>query len=314
MGSDRRRPRADVTETVLGVDEVPARRPGDRDHLTLVGLIGEHAQPLVPIDGSVAIVGRGPECDVHLNDPGLSRRHARLFKMDGAWWVEDLQSRNGTFLQGQRLARPARLSDGDRLQVGRGSVFRVSLHDAIEHQATRRLYESAVKDPLTGAYNRRHLDERLAQELAYAQRHGTFLSLVLLDVDHFKAINDAHGHPAGDAVLAALGGLLAETVGAEDLVARYGGEEFAVVARGIGAENARRFGERVRVACAALAVCWEDVPLQVRVSIGVATHGPERAYPTVEELVAAADAALYRAKDGGRDRVCADAEPSAAWA
>jgi diguanylate cyclase (GGDEF)-like protein len=181
-------------------------------------------------------------------------------------------------------------------------VFRVSLQDALEHDASRRLHESALTDPLTGLYNRRHLDRRLAEELAFARRHRTALTLMLLDVDHFKRINDRYGHLAGDAVLRVLAKLIQTVVRTEDLVARYGGEEIAVIARGIDRVGAHLFAERLRKRIASTEMPWAGEVLRVTASIGVAVVDGAVDVPALTDVVGAADDALYAAKDSGRNR------------
>ena len=191
----------------------------------------------------------------------------------------------------------------------------------------RTVQEQAITDGLTGLYNHRYFYERLDQEFARAQRHGLPLSLLMLDIDDFKAFNDTHGHPAGDLVLSQVGRILATQLRQSvDVAARYGGEEFAVllpntprdgaqkvgdrIVREVatlaalaippaGASGAREVGERIRKAIAGASVS-EDGRLSVTVSVGVAAH-PSAADP--EELVREADKALYLAKRMGKNRV-----------
>lgn len=165
-----------------------------------------------------------------------------------------------------------------------------------------RLREQALRDSLTGLYNRRHLEDRLGEELRRAYRAGGPLAILLLDLDRFKGINDAHGHAAGDQILTRFAALLQETVRAEDVVARYGGEEFTVILPGADTAAAVRVAETLRRRTRRLVVeVREERVRGITCSVGVAS------YPvcgdTAEELMAAADAALYRAKDEGRDRV-----------
>lgn len=169
---------------------------------------------------------------------------------------------------------------------------------------TARLFKLAVNDGLTGLYVRRFFDLRLAEELARVRRYGGELSLLVIDIDHFKKFNDTHGHQTGDAVLKGLAVLLRREVRAEvDLVCRYGGEEFVVIMPATGAEGAMVVAERVRAAVQARPFdCGDAGPLNVTISGGVATAG-QGGQLTAEELFRRADQALYQAKAGGRNRV-----------
>jgi diguanylate cyclase (GGDEF)-like protein len=140
-------------------------------------------------------------------------------------------------------------------------------------------------------------------ELAFAQRHGVPLTVMFVDADHFKRVNDTHGHAAGDEVLRRLSQLLESTLRAEDIVARYGGEEFVLVLRGVPTTGALAVAERVRVGVETLKIGHAGKWIPVTVSVGVATHSKEREVDSVAALLALADGALYRAKGSGRNRV-----------
>jgi len=157
-------------------------------------------------------------------------------------------------------------------------------------------------DALTGLHNRRHLEERLAEQTSLVKRHGVELGLLLIDVDRFKRVNDEHGHAAGDAVLRILAGRLREAIRVEDVPGRWGGEEFLVLLPATGREGVAGAGERVRQAVAADAFQLSASELPVTVSVGAAT-GVEDGW---EGLVRRADAALYAAKEAGRNRVVVD--------
>ena len=176
------------------------------------------------------------------------------------------------------------------------------LHDAVELEAVRTTHALTVRDPLTGVFNRRHLEERLWAEAAFARRHRAPLSLLLLDIDHFKGINDQHGHSAGDAALVALAKTLTSLTRQEDVVARYGGEEFALVARGIDRARRWRLGERVRQSIEAQRVPIDDDSIGFTVSVGVA-HSEGGDDADAQRLFESADRALYAAKDAGRNNV-----------
>jgi diguanylate cyclase (GGDEF)-like protein len=164
------------------------------------------------------------------------------------------------------------------------------------------LKEQAIRDPLTGLFNRRYLTETLEREFARAQRSGAPVAIVMIDVDHFKRFNDSFGHDAGDAVLQELGSFFKRSVRADDIACRYGGEEFCLVLPQMDQHNARQRAEAIREGAAALEVKSDGRVLgPVTLSLGVALFPEDGA--NMESLVRAADAALYEAKNTGRNRV-----------
>lgn len=284
-------------------------RAAQRDRCTLVILAGPTPGRMITIEGNEAVLGRGRTASARIDDGGLSRQHARIFRSGEGWFVEDLGSTNGTYVAGLPVIKAVRVKDGDRIQIGQSTLLRVTLQDEQEQKQSKTLYESTVRDPLTGVYNRRHLDNQLSAEFAYAVRHGAPLSVMLLDVDHFKSVNDDHGHPAGDAVLRALAETLNGLVRTEDVVARYGGEEFAVVTRGISGANALMLAERIRRRVEAMSVPVDGgQSLKITVSIGIATNHGNIPFEDPAVLLKACDEALYKAKETGRNR-CVHANP-----
>jgi two-component system cell cycle response regulator len=173
---------------------------------------------------------------------------------------------------------------------------------ADEEALARQLYDGATRDPLTGLFNRKYARERLTAEIAYAQRQGTRLGLIMADIDHFKRVNDGFGHAAGDIVLRLVAAQMQRTSRFEDLLARYGGEEFVV--RGVDHPSVRVLAERVRRAVQRLVVPWESASLSVTLSLGVASLVECGSNASADALVAIADERLYRAKARGRNRVC----------
>jgi two-component system cell cycle response regulator len=258
---------------------------------------------LVP--GREHVVGRREGADVALIDDGVSRRHARLTVDARGAWLSDLGSQNGTWVEG-RAVQETRLTDGGRFQVGGHTTLKFVHADELEASYQLRLAESALHDPLTGLHNRRHLDERLLAELSAAQRHGRPLSVLMADLDHFKQVNDQHGHLVGDEALKLAALVLRGALRKEDSLARYGGEEFVVVARETGAAGARALGERLRRAVASSRCSAGGVEVALTVSVGVATAPDLRPGPPAgidQALLDLADKALYRAKLAGRNRV-----------
>jgi diguanylate cyclase (GGDEF)-like protein len=265
-------------------------------------LTGLEAGRVHLVSAESLVVGRASTCDLIIDDASLSRQHCRIRKTNGVWFVEDLESRNGTQVNGMRIKAPVRLDDGALVQLAAGTIIMFSHQEDLEVQAAQRLYASAVLDPLTGLHNRRHLDARLKSEFAFANRHGTPLSVLLIDIDHFKKVNDTYGHPGGDAALRALSDRLQRTVRTEDIVARYGGEEFAVVVRGIEVAGAMLLAERIREQVQRIRVKHEEDVITFTISVGVATMTRERIFDSIAALLKAADDALYQAKEGGRNR------------
>jgi diguanylate cyclase (GGDEF)-like protein len=271
-------------------------------HGTLTLLTGAGAGTLHPLGDGEVTLGRTTDSTVVLDEDGISRRHARFFHTHGHYWVEDLHSTNGTIVDGARIAAPTLLREGAIVLLGHATL-RFSLRDEAEIAAQHRAYERTVRDGLTGAYNRHFLDERLAAEVSYARRHGTPLTVMFIDADHFKRVNDTYGHAGGDEVLRRVSRFLLETMRTEDVVARYGGEEFVVVLRGVSAVGVLAVAERVRSGVEVLPIVHDGKRIPVTVSVGVATHSAERPVETMAALMALADAALYSAKESGRNRV-----------
>ena len=275
--------------------------PSGRDRGLLIEMGGQNAGRVHRMEGEVTI-GRGLGCTVNFQDATLSREHARVVREGEDWVLTDAGSLNGTFVNDDKVSRQV-LRHGDRVRLASGLRLQFMRATPEEETVLVQLYEASVRDGLTGSFNRRHLEEALATEASYAARHRTDLSLLMMDLDHFKLVNDTYGHLAGDEVLRQTASVLAGQLRREDLLARYGGEEFAVVVRGIPVEHAMRLGERVRGMIERAVVFFEGTELRVTVSIGVAALATLDGEVTATRLISAADDALYRAKELGRNRV-----------
>jgi len=269
----------------------------DRGTLTMVS--GVEAGSVYRL-GSSTVIGRSQDCEVIVLDVGVSRRHAVILQQgETDYVVQDLGSRNGTTVRGRPVTK-CRLADGDRIGLG-VIFFRFALTDEMEEMALKRRYESSIVDGLTGvAINRKHFDDRLIGELAFAKRHKAEVSLLILDVDHFKEVNDRLGHQAGDTILRQLAATVKQALRVEDVFARYGGEEFAIIARGIDRLGALQFAERVRNLVAATSFVHEQKKIPITVSIGVASLADCRD-ASVDQLITLADSRLYVAKASGRN-------------
>ncbi len=231
---------------------------------------------------------------------------ARIFKSDGKYIpiilltaLEDLDSKRRGLAAGgdEFLSKPVSVLE---LQIRVSSMLRIRRLTHELEDVNRQLQTFASIDPLTQLMNRRVLDERLEQEFARATRHRHPLACLMLDVDHFKMINDAYGHPVGDRILTRVGGVITTTIRKTDLAGRYGGEEFLVLVPETTGTGAQVLAERLRHAVASGGQDGTGLPV-VTVSIGVAST--ELGGPSAQDLLRRADEALYEAKKAGRDRV-----------
>jgi diguanylate cyclase (GGDEF)-like protein len=269
----------------------------------LIALSGQSLGKMFKVEDGETLIGRASTAHVHLDDQGVSRLHAKIVRQpDDTISLIDLKSRNGTFVERARVDERT-LTDGDRIQIGSVTILKFSFQNALEEQFQKQLYESATRDSLTAAFNRRFFDEQLQKDVSHTKRHKTPLSLLMIDIDHFKAVNDTHGHTTGDRALAHVGQLIGGSIRMEDVFCRVGGEEFAVIMREATATQAVQMGERLRGLIEAASIDLEGLKLGVTISVGAAQFDPGR-HAGPSELTEAADQALYAAKNGGRNRVC----------
>jgi diguanylate cyclase (GGDEF)-like protein len=297
---------SDQTEPTSRVPPPEGGPAGKRPYLLV--LSGPQFGELVDLEaGREVVIGRRADAEVFIHDDGVSRRHASILAGEGHALLKDLGSQNGTYVEGQRVSE-VRLQDGQRFQLGAHTTLKFVCSDDVEAEYQRKLARGALMEPLTGLHNRRYFMERLSSELAAAQRHGRALSLLLIDVDHFKRLNDGRGHAAGDEALRMLARVLQGAVRKEDVVARFGGEEFVVLARETSLSGARALAERVRKAVERSRCTFDRQEIAITVSIGVTVSQGLTAFErgrTEQQMLEAADKALYRAKRQGRNTVVA---------
>ncbi|MCW5669475.1 MAG: GGDEF domain-containing protein, partial [Hydrogenophaga sp.] len=192
------------------------------------------------------------------------------------------------------------LADGDYITIG-GCVLKFMQRSSVEARYHEEIYQRATRDALTGLCNRRLFLELLERELQRSVQRGYALALLIIDLDHFKSINDSHGHVVGDRVLEQVGAVLQAVARGNALAARIGGEEFAIALPEHDAAAARAVAERIRANVEALPLRLGEQVHTLTVSVGVASWRP--GWHTVGQVLAAADQALYRAKEAGRNRV-----------
>jgi two-component system, cell cycle response regulator len=250
-------------------------------------------------------LGRSGESAFQISDITVSRDHAVVMTDEmGTVQIRDEGSTNGTFLNGKRIHahRLVDLADGDRVQLGTKIVFKLVRLDPNDEQFQREMYERTVRDALTGLYNRAYLLNQIGVLAERSASQGIGLAVLMLDIDHFKQINDRYGHLAGDDVLRQVAAVIRESTRSEDLVARFGGEEFVVVLPVSVPDLAADRAERIRSNLAERTVMAEGTGIRVTASIGLA-FAPAGRSRNEMALIMTADEALYRAKAEGRNRV-----------
>ncbi len=301
-GPRSRRHSYDPGETVV-VDAKPQGGPARRDRGVLTITDGPGEGRVISLgDAMATTLGRSADCTICIADGSLSREHARIVHAGAKFILKDAGSKNGTFINGQSAAEAIEINDGDRIQLGAHTTLRFSLVDAKEEDAMKRVYESTLRDALTGLYNRRHLEYQLDVEIAAALRHNKHLAVAMLDIDHFKRVNDTYGHAAGDAVLRIFAATVRNLIRPEDLFARYGGEEFTLVLRDTDAPRAVMLADRLRATIQQTPMTFNGVTIPVTSSCGVAVL-EECETPDKTTIMRFADERLYQAKQSGRNRV-----------
>jgi len=250
--------------------------------------------------GNDVEIGRSANCDIQLDEESVSRAHARLEANEEGHFLFDLGSTNGTFVNEKRIDQTA-LGAGDRIRIG-NHILKYLSSDSIELQYHETIYRMTTTDGLTSAYNKQYLLECLDRELKRTQRHHHPLSLLMMDIDFFKKVNDACGHLAGDDVLREFSQRVRDSLHDGDIFGRYGGEEFAVLLSDADADLARAIGESIRLAIQGAPFVTHVESIPITTSIGVATTDGQTPLSN-DDFIGAADMKLYEAKESGRNRV-----------
>ncbi len=298
MGDSRDRPSKTITavEPVRGVAS-SARRRGEA---CVVVLYGPELGKRATVGRAAFQIGRSSKNELPIDQESVSRHHARITSSARAHYIEDLGSTNGTFVNDERVTERRPLRDGDQIKVGR-SILKFMSGANIEANYHEEIYRLMTVDALTQVYNKRYFGEVLEREYNRSQRYKRELSLLLCDVDHFKKVNDVHGHLVGDGVLRQVAAEMKQRLREQDIFARVGGEELAALLPEIGLEGALVTGEKLRKIVESTAFVVEQVSVRTTISIGVATLDGRVKDPSA--LYERADAALYEAKSSGRNRV-----------
>ena len=284
-------------------------RPEDKgpepSEWALVVYAGANLGRVFPLQPGGNVIGRSPQAGITLLDEEVSRLHSSVHMdlAEGGGYrllVEDLQSTNGTLLNGTPVDSPQPLTVGDRLSIGT-HILKLVAMDPLERAFHETLLDQSTKDPLTGLGNRGATLAELQSRFELSRRHGRPISVIMCDLDHFKEINDQHGHGAGDIVLAGFGERVRQNLRGTDLAGRIGGEEFLLVLPETEADGALLLAERLRVSLSDTPHILPVGPIRVTCSLGVAQWIQEDR--DAGALLGRADEALYAAKRGGRNKV-----------
>ncbi|MEL6896707.1 MAG: GGDEF domain-containing protein [Planctomycetota bacterium] len=256
---------------------------------------------MVLLDQTELTIGRDPAVNIVLSDANVSRRHARLQRCGDAYELHDLGSTNHTHVNGEPITRHS-LESGDTIKIG-SFLFKFLSAGSLESQYHETVYSALTRDALTGMMNRRYLLESMHRTLATASRQQFHVTIAMFDIDHFKSINDNHGHLVGDEVLRLFGQRITETCRVGDMLARYGGEEFCLMMTATSLAEGRTAAERCRKKIAGKPFATAVGPLDVTASFGLATYDPHLPIDPIQ-LIQQADQQLYEAKRLGRNKVC----------
>lgn len=293
---------ADIGRTLRMKDSAvgPQQRTATKAFLNVIRSradLGVH----VFIDGPV-FLGRDPKCTIPLHDFGVSRKHAVISPDgEGNYVLKDLGSTNGTQVNGSPVESTRILKDGEKIFVG-DTVLRFALADKMDIDFHSEVATLVSFDPLTGLPSKRRFDQALEFALEDAKHVGRSLSLLMMDMDGVKKINDTHGHLFGAYVIGETGRVISRVLGSKGHACRFGGDEFSAFLSDHDPQAASAVGEDIRRAVETAGLEKEGIPLQPTISIGIACY-PE-ASDELLGLITTADKALYRAKELGKNRVC----------
>ncbi len=284
----------------------PIREPRPSSSLLyLIVIRGGIPGTMLRLAQEASSLGRSAENTFPIHDNTVSRHHAVVWvDADGSAWITDVGSSNGTIVDGKRLTphTPIKVNDGSRIQLGSTTLLKFLKLDPCEEGFQREMFERSVRDNLTGLFNRAYFLSQIGPLSELIAGRSLGLAIILVDLDHFKRINDTYGHDVGDKALREVARILRESTRSDDLVARYGGEEFVLALPCASLEHARERAERIRRDLAGLSLEADGQRIGITASLGLAF---DQGSPTndIGGLITLADEALYEAKRNGRNRV-----------
>jgi len=286
-------------QTVITHQQEIMAEAGEGEGACLITIHGENLGKKYDLDLNEMVIGRSDTSNITVNEENVSRHHAKITKVEAEYFIEDLKSTNGTFVNTKKIEKVS-LREGDLVLIG-NTILKYISGSNIENLYHDEIYKLATLDGLTQVYNKKFLLEKLLTEFSRSKRYERDMSFVIFDFDHFKKLNDQYGHPAGDFVLRKTASLIMKNMRKEDIFGRYGGEEFAIILPETHLQSALRLSEKLRLLVASINYEYNNIILKVTISIGAASI--DKNTKNFQDLVEKADRALYKAKREGRNKV-----------
>jgi diguanylate cyclase (GGDEF)-like protein len=291
----------DIKTRVTTLEELKVKPKGDDCLVVIYAPVPSDLGKRHVLQKDAMSIGRDRDNDIVLDSDSVSRRHAKIEHRDRAFFVVDLDSTNGTFVNDDpEPVSMCQLRRGDQVKVG-DTIFKYLSGSDVEAQYHETIFNMTITDGLTDISNKKQLDTVLTKEIPRALRHGRELSLLMVDIDHFKEVNDTYGHLAGDTVLQTLASILQKRLRPDDELGRYGGEEFCAILPETPLDGATKIAEELRKLVEQHSFVVEGEQIKITISIGVAElqKGMD-----LKAFYKSADEMLYQAKRGGRNKVC----------
>lgn len=277
----------------------------------LVQYSGEQIGKRFSVESNVCIAGRSPQAAIFIDEPSVSRKHAKIFAYQDKVTIEDLGSSNGTFVNDQQVTDKVTIQSGDMIRLGTVMLKFFSSSD-MDNMVHDKIYRKVTIDAGTGVFNKRYLQDTLKSEFKVSRAYNQDVAIIYYDLDFFKKVNDTYGHEAGDYILKESAQLVRKLIRKQDVLCRLGGEEFVIILPSTGGSTAAELAERIRKNIEEYVFKVEHTDAHGKkqitshtqtLSLGVASIEPEM--KEVKQLLQVADERLYRSKQTGRNKVTA---------
>ncbi len=298
--------------TVITVIRPMPEETSSNTEACLVVMNGTDLGKKYPLEQEETVIGRSSKVDIQVDEESISRNHAVFVKGPDQVRVRDLKSTNGTFVN-DRPVEELSLESGDLVKVGR-KLFKFLSGEGMESAYHDEIYRLTTTDGLTQVHNKRYFLQEMERELSRCLRYSRDLSVVMMDIDHFKPVNDKYGHLAGDHILKQCAQTIQRSIRRDDIFARYGGEEFVLLLPEIDKSRAIVAAEKIRKEIESKVFRFDGLTIAITLSMGVADiqeylnrneadGGGGRHEVNPFAFIKIADERLYKAKEGGRNQV-----------